>query len=149
MLVDWFAHWCGPCKAISPYVTSLAGAYHPDVLAVAKVNGDTVQDLALQAGVRAFPTFHVYDPSTGAKVDELQGASQPELQKLAYRAAASTALVATTGPTGTISSDMLKSALLAVGADSAQATLSAVGGVESRLRAGQVAAALTKVAALA
>jgi thioredoxin 1 len=87
VLVDYFAVWCGPCKAIAPYVSELASAYHPGTLAFAKVDGDKCQDSVLEAGVRAFPTFHVYDVATGSKVDELQGASQGELQKLAYRAA--------------------------------------------------------------
>jgi len=87
ILVDYFAVWCGPCKAIAPYVSELAAAYHPGTLAFAKVDGDKCQDLIMEAGVRAFPTFHVYDVQSGSKVDELQGAAQAELQKLAYRAA--------------------------------------------------------------
>ncbi len=87
ILVDYFAVWCGPCKAIAPYVSELASAYHPGTLTFAKVDGDKCQDLIMEAGVRAFPTFHVYDVASGRKVDELQGAAQAELQKLAYRAA--------------------------------------------------------------
>ena len=119
VVVDWFADWCGPCKAISPYVTSLAGAYHPSLLRFAKVNGDTVQDLVLQAGVSAFPTFHVYDPESGAKVDELRGASQPELQKLAYRAALGAAATKKTGPLASVEAKRSEAAAETVGVSAA------------------------------
>ncbi len=59
VLVDFWAPWCGPCKAIAPILeelaTELAGK-----LSIAKVNVDDNGELAAQFGVRAIPTLLLF-----------------------------------------------------------------------------------------
>ncbi|KAI1500221.1 thioredoxin domain-containing protein [Biscogniauxia marginata] len=56
--IDFYADWCGPCKAIAPHYESLAKQHSaPGVLAFAKVNVDRAQDAAQAHGISAMPTF--------------------------------------------------------------------------------------------
>ncbi|OTA65793.1 thioredoxin-domain-containing protein [Hypoxylon sp. EC38] len=56
--VDFYADWCGPCKAIAPHYEQLAKQHSaPGVLAFAKVNVDKAQDAARAHGITAMPTF--------------------------------------------------------------------------------------------
>ena len=54
-MVDFWADWCGPCKALSPVIESLAEQYEGKVL-VGKVNVDEARELAIRFGVMNIPT---------------------------------------------------------------------------------------------
>jgi thioredoxin 1 len=59
VLVDFWAEWCGPCKAIAPAVESLATQYGGK-LKVAKVNVDENPASATRFNVRSLPTLIMF-----------------------------------------------------------------------------------------
>ena len=58
-LVDFWAEWCGPCKALAPVLDEVADAY-AGKLTVAKVNIDENAEIAQKYAVRAIPTLILF-----------------------------------------------------------------------------------------
>jgi thioredoxin 1 len=58
VLVDWWASWCGPCRAFAP-VFEAAAERNPDVV-FAKVDTEAAERLAAEAGISAIPTLMVF-----------------------------------------------------------------------------------------
>jgi len=69
-LVDFWAPWCGPCKALGPAVEALAGQYG-DKIKVAKVNIDDHPKTAETYGVMSIPTLILF--KEGKVLDTLIG----------------------------------------------------------------------------
>ena len=70
VLVDFWAEWCGPCKAIAPPLDELAADYG-DRLKVVKVDIDENQEMAQQFGIRSIPQLLVF--KDGNEVDRMVG----------------------------------------------------------------------------
>ena len=58
VLIDWWAPWCGPCRAFAPVYEKVAEA-NPDVV-FAKINTDEEQDLSAAFNIRSIPTLMVF-----------------------------------------------------------------------------------------
>lgn len=76
VLVDFWAEWCAPCRALKPILEKLAGE-HGGRFLLAKIDSDRHQQLAARFGVRSIPSVKAF--VNGEVVDEFAGAL-PEAQ---------------------------------------------------------------------
>ena len=78
VLVDFWAEWCGPCRAIAPVLDQLSEE-KSGALKIAKVNVDEHQALAGEFGVRSIPTMLLFkDGSVLEQIVGLQSKAQLE-----------------------------------------------------------------------
>ncbi|MCC7354821.1 MAG: thioredoxin [Anaerolineae bacterium] len=70
VLTDFWAVWCGPCKAIAPIVEQLAAEYESK-LKVTKLDVDNNPQTAMQYGVMSIPTLILY--KKGQPVERIVG----------------------------------------------------------------------------
>ena len=74
VLVDFWASWCGPCRALSPIVEEISDEL-ADKLAVYKCNVEEEQDLAIKFQVMSIPTLILF---TGGKAVHTMVGSAPK-----------------------------------------------------------------------
>ena len=75
VLIDFWAVWCGPCKAIAPTIEEIADDYTGKVKG-GKLNVDQNQNTAMQYGVRSIPTLLIM--KSGEVVSQIVGAVPKE-----------------------------------------------------------------------
>lgn len=73
VLIDFWAVWCGPCRAIAPIVEQLAGEYDGKIK-IGKLDVDENPDTAVKFGVRSIPTLLLF--KNGQVIDTIIGAVQ-------------------------------------------------------------------------
>lgn len=78
VLVDFYADWCGPCRAMAPVVHEIADSYNGK-LTVGKLDVDQAQSIAMRYGVMSIPTLGIFQG--GKLVDRLVGYPGPQAVK--------------------------------------------------------------------
>ncbi len=79
LVVDFWATWCGPCRAIAPYIEELAKEYDGRIV-VGKCDVEENDDIVMEFGVRNVPTILFF--KNGAVADRLVGGqSKSAIQK--------------------------------------------------------------------
>lgn len=105
VILDFWAEWCGPCKALTPVLEKVAGEYADKGVVLAKINVDEEQFIAAQFQVRSIPTVYamfqgqpVADLTSARSESQLKAVLDQLLAQLPIEAGAGAAAGAPQGP---------------------------------------------------
>jgi thioredoxin 1 len=59
VLVDFWAEWCGPCRAVAPILEEISNEY-PDKIKIVKLNTDEEGSIAMKYGISSIPTMNLF-----------------------------------------------------------------------------------------
>lgn len=79
-IIDFYADWCGPCKAIAPVLEELSEEY-PDNLVIYKVDTEAEQELAGAFGIQSIPSI-LFIPQEGSPMMSRGALPKNELKKV-------------------------------------------------------------------
>ena len=78
VVVDFFATWCGPCRALSPYIDELATNHHH--ILFAKANIDETPTIANELDVKSLPCVIIFE--NGKEINRVVGFNKTKLQAI-------------------------------------------------------------------
>ena len=78
VVVDFFATWCGPCRALSPYIDELAANHH-NILFV-KANIEEAPVIANELDVKSLPCVIIFE--NGKEINRVVGFNKQKLQAI-------------------------------------------------------------------
>ncbi len=76
VVVDFYAKWCGPCKKMEPFLSSLSKKYDSTIFV--KVDVDVNEEVSGLLQVDAMPTFILF--KNGRKITKIEGADRKKLE---------------------------------------------------------------------
>lgn len=79
VLVDFWAEWCGPCRAMAPAIEELASELDETTFKIGKMNVDQNPQTPQGFGIASIPTFLVF--KNGAVIDQFVGSMSKEALK--------------------------------------------------------------------
>lgn len=78
VVVDFFATWCGPCRALSPYIDELATNHHH--ILFAKANIEETPVIANELDVKSLPCVVIFE--NGKEINRVVGFNKQKLQAI-------------------------------------------------------------------
>lgn len=79
VLVDFWAEWCGPCRAMAPIVQELAQEFDASKIKIGEFNVDESPKSAQDLGIMSIPTFIFF--KDGKEIDRISGSMTKEALK--------------------------------------------------------------------